>query len=342
MLRPISEDERDRYNQVVNHPLQTWEWGEFRKKTGLKVERVGTFTNGELEKAFQVTFHSIPVLGGTAGYLPKAYMPDEDQLSVLKQLGDKNRTTFIKLEPDVSHPVDSPSSFNQIDDFLQDNQAKPGRPLFTRYTYKIDLTKPETELFEACHQKTRYNIRLAVKKGVTVQEATSQEGLTEYLNILKETTKRQGFYAHTPEYFQTMWDTIGQTGMMRIFHAVYEGQVLVAWIVFLFKDQLYYPYGASRSAHRDVMASNLMMWEMIRFGQLNKCKSFDLWGCLGPDAKKNHPWYGFHKFKEGYGGTMHEFLGSYDLMLNIPQYQIFRLGENIRWKLLRIKTKIGL
>lgn len=342
MIRSLREEEKDRYNSVVHHPLQSWEWGEFRRNTGLKVERLGFFTNGELEKAIQVTFHPIPLLGGTAGYFPKSFMPDEEQISALKQLGEKQRATFIKMEPNISHPVDSPSAFKQIDDFLQLNNAVPGRPLFTRYTFTIDLTQSETELFANLHSKTRYNVNLAIKKGVSIHEATTQEGLQVYLDILKETTKRQGFYAHTPQYFQTMWDTLGASGMLRIFHAQFEGQVLVAWVVFVFDNVLYYPYGASRSEHRDVMASNLMMWEMMRYGKQIGCTSFDLWGALGPKDSSKHPWYGFHRFKEGYGGTLMEFLGSYDLVLNFPQYKLFRIGENIRWKILRLKTKLGL
>lgn len=342
MIRSIKEEEKALYNQVVHHPLQTWEWGEFRKKTGLKVERIGFFENGTLTKAIQVSFHPIPVLGGTAGYLPKSFMPDDEQIAALKQLGSAQRAVFIKLEPDVAHPSDSATSFRQIDQFLQDNGAQPGRPLFTRYTFEIDLTKSEDELFAQLQSKTRYNVRLAIKKGVTIQEATSEAGLEEYLAILKETTKRQGFYAHTDSYYRTMWQTLGNSGMMRIFHAVYQEKVLVAWVVFLFDNVLYYPYGASRSENRDVMASNLMMWEMMRFGKQNGCRSFDLWGALSQTPKKSHPWYGFHKFKEGYGGTHMEFLGSYDLVLVPSTYKLFRIGESIRWKLLRLKTKLGI
>jgi lipid II:glycine glycyltransferase (peptidoglycan interpeptide bridge formation enzyme) len=342
LLRPLREEERPLYNSVVHHPLQSWEWGEFRSKTGLKVERIGFFDGGKLKKAFQVTFHPIPFFGKTVGYLPRADMPDDEQLSALRQIGLGENALFVKLEPNVAEKVDSPSAHHHISEFLSQHDAVPGRPLFTQYSFQLDLTKPEDELMANLNSKTRYNVNLAQKKGVQIVENTSAEGMAEYVKILKETTQRQGFYAHTDNYFQTMWETLGQSGMMRIFHATYEGQILVAWVMFVFNGILYYPYGASRSANRDVMASNLMMWEMIRYGKSQGCTMFDMWGSLGPEPDPKDPWFGFHRFKKGYGGDLVRFIGTYDLVTDFPLYKIFRVAENVRWKLLRLKSKIGL
>ena len=111
--------------------------------------------------------------------------------------------------------------------------------------------------------------------------------------------------------------------------------------MFLFNGVLYYPYGASRSIHRDVMASNLMMWEMIRLGKKEGCESFDMWGALGPEPNEKDPWFGFHRFKKGFGGDLMEFLGTYDLVLNSTMYTAFRIGEDVRWKFLRLKMKVA-
>jgi len=139
-----------------------------------------------------------------------------------------------------------------------------------------------------------------------------------------------------------MWETLKDTGMMRIFHAQYENTVLVSWIMFVFNGVLYYPYGASRDLHREVMASNLMMWEMIKFGLSQNCHQLDMWGALGPNPDKKHPWYGFHRFKAGYGGELVEYLGTYDLITAPLPYKVFRVAENLRWKTLRLKAKLGI
>lgn len=341
LLRPLREEERTLYNSVVNHPLQSWEWGEFRKKTGLKVERVGFFEEGFLKKALQVTFHPIPYFNKHAGYLPKGFIPDEEQLAALQQIGKQHNALFIKLEPNIGQKAGTPSGHYQIGKFLLDHDAKPGKPLFTKYTFQLDLTPSEEQLFGNLTSKTRYNVNLAHKKGVQIVENTSAEGLETYLTILAETTNRQGFYAHGPDYFRKMWESLGESGMMRIFHATYDGQVLVAWIMFIFNGVLYYPYGASSSAHRDVMASNLMMWEMIRFGKNMGCSMFDMWGSLGPEPNPKDPWFGFHRFKKGYGGDLIEFVGTYDLVLDSRFYGMFRMADDWRWKFLRLKARLN-
>lgn len=340
LIRELREEEKDLYNSVVHHPLQSWEWGEFRKQTGVKVERVGFFEKSKIIGGIQVSFHPIPILGRTLGYLPKAPMPDEEQLAVLEQLGKRHNALFVKLEPDISQPIGTPSAHNAIAKFLIDHKCVPGRPLFTKYTFKLDLTQSNEKLMEHLNSKTRYNIRLAQRKGVQIFENTSAEGMEQYIEILKETTSRQGFYAHSPEYFRKLWKTVGGSGMLRIFNAVYENTVVACWVMFIFNGVLYYPYGASRSIYREVMASNLLMWEMIQFGKNNGCHSFDMWGALGPNPNEKDPWYGFHKFKLGYGATLMEFLGTYDLVLDPVMYKVFRIAEELRWKWLRLRAKL--
>lgn len=340
--RAIRPEEKTQYNAAVHHPLQSWEWGEFRKKTGVSVERLGVFNQSQIQSALQITFHPIPILNKNVGYFPKGYMPDATQLSALKAIAKQNNAIFIKMEPNIANAVGTQSAHKKIAQFLMNNDCVPGKPLFTKYTFQLDLKPDEEILFKNLSTKTRYNVNLALKKGVQIFENSSEEGMNQYIEILKETTKRQGFYAHSPKYFRTMWKELGNSGMLRIFNAVYEGQIIASWIMFVFNGVLYYPYGASRSIHRDVMASNLLMWEMIRFGKQMNCHTFDMWGSLGPEPDKKDPWFGFHRFKKGYGGTLTEFIGTFDYVVDFPLYQIFKIGDTIRWKLLRLKTKLRL
>ncbi len=341
IARAIRPEEKDLYNSVVNHPLQTWEWGEFRQKTGVQVERIGFFKHEKLVQAIQVTFHPIPIIGKTAGYFPRGFTPDEEQLSALKQLGKQHNALFIKLEPNVAVPqAEAATQHTALRQFLAEHDAQPARALFTKYTFQLDLTPPEETLFEQLESKTRYNVRLASKKGVQIYENTSEAGMEQYLEVLAETTKRQGFYAHSPEYFRTMWKTLGESGMLHIFTAVHEEKVLTVWIMFVLNGVLYYPYGASRNEGREVMPNNLMMWEMIRFGKKHGCHLFDMWGSLGPEPNAKDPWYGFHKFKKGYGGVLTEFIGTYDVVVDPPLYSLYKIADNLRWSYLRLRTKL--
>src|SRR5581483_754536 len=155
-----------------------------------------------------------------------------------------------------------------------------------------------------------------------------------YLKLTKETTKRQKFYAHTENYHRLMWETL-KGKIAHLFLARHKGKILAAWIVFAFDGILYYPYGSSSSEHRETMASNLLMWEVILWGKKQGLKKFDMWGAMGPNPDSNDPWFGFHRFKQGYGPKHIEFIGSYDLVIRPLWYELYKLADKIRWLLLR-------
>ena len=311
------------------HPLQSPLWGEFRKKTGVKV----VFTGNLL-----ITIHPIPHTKYNIGYVPKGPDINQEMLIKLLEIGKKENCIFIQLEPNVENTNDKEYKFK--------NLIFSSRPLLTKYTFILDLTKSEEELLKNMHPKTRYNLRLAEKKGVKIIEDNSDKAFEEYLRLTKETTQRQKFYAHNEDYHKKMWETLRVNDENKndkdklkayLFKAVYENEVLVTWILFVLNDVLYYPYGASSANHREVMASNLMMWEAIKFGKKLGLEKFDMWGALGKNPDTKDPWYGFHRFKEGYGARHVEFVGSYDLIINQNLYNFYKFINNIRWFILRLK-----
>ncbi len=342
VIREITEKEKDAFDKVAAHPLQSWAWGEFRQKTGVKVERVGIFKGNELKQGLQLTIHPIPYSTYTVGYFPKGVLPDETQLSALKTLGEKHNCILVKLEPNVavSVGVERQDAHAAIRQWLFDHGCQAGRPLFTKHTFQVDLTQTEEQLLSKMKPKTRYNIGVAERNKVVVREDNSVEMFSAYLELMQETTQRQGFYAHTLDYHRNMWKEMHKAGIARLLTATWNNQVLVAWVVFVFNGVLYYPYGASSSEHREVMASNLMMWEVIKYGKKLGCKTLDMWGALGPDADSKDPFFGFHRFKEGYGGQLVEFVGTYDLVLKPRLYRLYRLVDNARWGYLRARANL--
>lgn len=339
----ITEDQKDEYNKVVDHPLQSYEWGEFRKKTGIKIVRKGLLKNGKLVDNFTLTIHKIPYTSYTIGYLPKEKLLTKELLEELHLIGKQENCAYIQLEPNIQ----------KISNFrfqISDLGLRPSfHPLFTKYTFILDLTKSEDELLKNMNSKTRYNIKVAKKHGVWIEEDNSEKGLNEYLKLTSETTKRQHFYAHTLSYHKKLWEVLAKnndknTLNYHLFHAKYKNEegktyTLVSWVLFVFHDTLYYPYGASSSLFRNTMASNLMMWEAIKFGKKLNLKKFDMWGALGTDPDKNDSWYGFHKFKQGYGGVLTEFVGSYDLVINPFVYHALKVTDKLRWTILKLKKQ---
>ncbi len=338
-IQEVSERDKKQFNNLAIHPLQSWEWGEFREKTDIKVIRLGKYDGDKLTETAQITLHQIPYTSYKIGYFPKGNIPSGDMLGELVKIGKQFRCIFIKLEPNIEKESIKLQSFKDAK-----FQIIPSpHPLFTKYTFQLDITKSEEELLKNMHNKTRYNIKVAQKHGVQFQEDSSDVAFEEYLRLTFETTKRQQFYAHDERYHRLMWSTLASQGHLlqgfaHLFTAIYQGKILVAWIVFLFNDVLYYPYGASSIEHRNVMASNLMMWEVIKWGKKHGAKLFDMWGALGPNPDPKDPWYGFHRFKEGYGAKLVEFVGSYDLVINPFLYRVYNNLYSFREFYLKLKA----
>ena len=306
---------KETFNKTASHPLQSWEWGEFRKSWGNQLVR---FSFG------QVTLHRIPFTPFKVGALIKGPAPTKTMIDELKKLAKKEKVIFVKLEPNVLKN-------GKAIKLLKDSGAVPGRRLFTPTTFLIDLAKSEDELLASFHSKTRYNIRLAQKQGVSVTEDNSDSAFEKYLSLTEETAKRQGFYAHSKKYHRLMWEQLKPAGIAHLLVAKYKGETITAWILFTWRDFLYYPYGASTNKYKNVMSNNLMMWEAIRFGKNMGLTTFDLWG--REEGK------GFTRFKEGYNPKVIEFLGTWDLPTS-PLYWPYRTAEVFRWAILRAKSRL--
>ncbi len=357
MVKPVTEKQRGAFNKVAGHPLQTWEWGEFRKATGNEVVRLGVFSGNKFTDAIQIMIHKIPGTKYKIATLIKGPKPTREIIEKLKDLAKEENLIFIKLEPNTAIKIQDLRSVNykkesnhqslitnhskeKLIKLLRENGCVSGRTLFTPTSFWIDLTPPEEGLLKSFHSKTRYNIRLAQKKGVKVIEDNSKKAFERYIELTRETVERQGFYAHTEKYHRLMWKHLhktpklqnSKTPIARLLTARYKNQIITTWILFVWKDTLYYPYGASSDKYKNVMASNLIMWEAIKYGKKLGLKTFDLWG--------REPGKGFTRFKEGYNPKVVEFLGTWDLVTN-PLYYPYREVETIRWLLLRTRSKLA-
>ena len=343
-IKKATEKEKEVFNAAAGHPLQSWEWGEFRKRAGNEVVRLGVFRGNKLTDAIQIMLHRIPFTNFKIGTLIKGPKPTKEIVEELKKLGSEENLIFIKLEPNFAVSIGGrkigPKDSERVLKLLRNSGAVPGRTLFTPTSFLIDLTKDEDELLKSFHSKTRYNIRLAQKKGAEVVEDNSKKAFERYIELTRETVERQGFFAHTEKYHRLMWKTLhedmvkeNKPPIARLLIAKHKGEIITTWVVFIWHNSLYYPYGASSDKYRNVMASSLIMWEAIRYGKRFGLKTFDLWG--------REPGKGFTKFKEGYSPEIVEFLGTWDLVTS-PLYYPYRVAEIIRWFFLKIPPRLGL
>jgi len=310
-------------NKTATHPIQTWEWGEFRREWGNEVlhTKHGLLT---VHRTLASIRRSGPFTGHRLAMFLKGPKPTKRMLDDLKKIGKENNLIFIKLEPNTKKS-------NRVIKLLRKEGVARGKTLFTPTSFWIDLTKSEDELLKSFHPKTRYNIRLAEKKGVKIEEDNSSKAFDKYIDLMRRTVAHQGFYAHNERYHRLMWKILKDVGVAHLLVAKHKGKIIAAWILFRWKNFLYYPYGASDERYRNLMANNLMMWEAIKFGKRHKLTTFDLWG--------REPGRGFTRFKEGYGPEVIEFLGTWDLIINKKLYYLYRVADSLRWLLLRTKSR---
>lgn len=320
--------DQDVFNQKATHPLQSWEWGEARKKMGIEVLRIGECDGDNVINVYQITFHRIPYTHFKIGYLPRSVMPSDEVVNFFYEYGKRNKVIFIKIEPYEKK--------SQVGNLKSEISPSP-HPLFPAWTQMIDLTQPEDELLKKMHHKTRYNINLAKKKGVVVKEMTNEEGFEIFSKLYFETCNRQKYLGHDNTYHQKIFATLSNS-ISHILIAFYENTPLAAYEIFIFNDVLYYPYGGSSEMHRALMATNLLMWESIKYGRKNGCRSFDMWGSLPPSYDKKNPWSGFTRFKEGYGSEFVELVGSYDLVINQASYTLYNILYMLRHTFLYLKS----
>ena len=196
----------------------------------------------------------------------------------------------------------------------------------------------------AMHEKTRYNIRLALRRGVEIRPLPSilsptgrgkgEGGLDEFLKLLEETAKRDKFRAHPRAYYEKMTETLetaqqlnGSTTerlFIQLWLARFEGKAIAGALVGYFGDTATYLHGASSHEYRHLMAPYALHWEIMRDARAIGFEKYDFWGI---DEKK---WPGVTRFKKGFGGEVVRYPGAFDLPISRFWYTLYRLGKQLK------------
>jgi hypothetical protein len=324
------------WDKVANHPMQSWNWGAVRETVGIQILRVGRINEkGKLTEVFLATVHDLP-LGKKLVNFSRSSMPPSDVLGFIAS--HVPHLVCIKLEPSLL--IETAGQYRiplllhrwQKDGFTY---TLSNSRVFAQHTFVMDLSYAEEAMLSRMKSKTRYNIKLAVKKGVVIKDdSDSSEGFEIFFKLYQETIKRQNYLGHNYEYHKEVWETLYKAGMARILTAYYNDIPLASYQLFFFKDRAYYVYGGTSILHKDVMASNLLMWESIRLAKKMKCEYFDMWGALSKDYNPHDPWAGFHRFKEGFGAVHQTYLPTMDVVFDNVYYSVFSFLWPVRTRVL--------
>lgn len=309
------------------HILQSWLWGEFKSRYRWQVSRwLWRAQDGTPQAAAQVL---IQYRGGFGlGYVPKGPLLDWTQstlteavLTHLETLTRTHKLLLLKMDPDVR--ADTP-----LGEALKAQLSARGwRPSLEqvqfRNTMVLDLRAELDTLMARMKPKWRYNLRLAVRKGVRVREARFEEFPLIY-EIYAETATRDGFIIREANYYLDVWRLFCEAGLAIPLVAEVDGDVLAALILFHFGRQAWYMYGASRTRSRELMPNHLLQWEAVRCARDLGCVTYDLWGA--PDRlDESDPLWGVYRFKSGMGAEFVPRIGAYDFAPNRLWYGLYSL-----------------
>ena len=338
MYEIITEKTLSEYEAFVqSHPkgnfAQSVLWG--KQKPMWRWQAVAVRAeDGKIKGTLALMTRPVPIIHRTLMYGcrgPVCDLDDKDTLAALiegaKALAKENRAYVIKIDPDV------PSSNTQFADMLHalGFRGKEGGKNFEaiqpRYVFRLNVDgKTEEELLAGFHQKWRYNIRLAERKGVTVR-VCGREMVPAFSELMLTTGVRDGFVTRKSEYFEAMLDNLGEH--CRLYMAFDpENTPIAGTLAIHYGDKVWYLYGASSNEHRNLMPNYLLQWRMIQWAVETGCRVYDFRGVSG-DVSPDNPLYGLYRFKQGFGGDFTEFIGELDLVLSPVLYWCVEHGTSV-------------
>jgi lipid II:glycine glycyltransferase (peptidoglycan interpeptide bridge formation enzyme) len=210
------------------------------------------------------------------------------------------------------------------------NFRKPPVDMTVADSYVIDIDGTEDIILSRMKSKTRYNIKLACRKGVRVY-AASTKALPVFHRLHLETAKRKGFLVRDYPYFATLFSSQKEKSDLsevKLMLAVHGRDVLAGAIVAITENSAYFLYGASAMKKRNFMASYALHWETIRYAKALNCATYDM-GAVSPACFPDHPFFGLYRFKTGFGGRIVHRAGSWDYPVDPEAYSCFRNWEEI-------------
>lgn len=345
MTELINEQTLAEYEDFVqNHPkgnfAQSYLWSKQKSMwTWRAIACRGE--DGKIKGTVSFLIRKMPGFGRSMMYASRGpvcdisdYATMDELFAAAKELAKEFKAYVIKIDPDV------PSSETEFADYMTKSgfQIKGGGGEFEaiqpKYVFRLYLNdRSEEELLASFHQKTRYNIRLAERKGVQVR-ICGKEMIPEFSRLMLETGVRDGFVTRPAEYFSDMLDNLGEH--CRLYMAFVGDKPIAGTLAIRYGDKVWYLYGASSNEDRNYMPNYLLQWSMIRWAVESGSRVYDFRGVPG-DVGEDHPLYGLVKFKRGFNGDYTEFVGEMDLVLSKFFYRVIEKSQRLYGRVQKIR-----
>lgn len=321
----VNDENREKYIEFLQkhkkgHFLQSPEWAKVKSEWINEVVLVED-EKGNIKGSMSLLIRDFKGITSIM-YSPRGPVCDphdkktfSELVDSAKELAKKYHSFIFRVDPDISNDDEEFKKIaKEIGFEIKEDVKDFNEVIQPRYVFRLDVKdKTEEELLASFHEKTRYNIRLATRKGVTVREG-NRDDLKIFHKIMLETGVRDNFLIRPLSYFEKMYDELAPK-YMKVLIAEYQGEAIAAVIPIIYGNKVWYLYGASSNAHRNVMPNYLLQWEQIKLALENHCDIYDFRGVSG-HVDENHPQYGIYKFKKGFNGDFVEFVGELYMVLN--------------------------
>jgi len=241
----------------------------------------------------------------------------ERVLAGLEHHAREKHTLFIKIDPDID--ADSAAGQALIDLLKRRGWRFSPEQIQFRNTVISDLRPDEDSMLAAMKAKTRYNIRLAARRGVQVRTSADFE---TFYRLYAETAQRDGFLIRPRPYYLRVMQRLQGAGLGQLLLATVEEQAIAGVFLFRFGPTAWYFYGASSNQHRRLMPNYLLQWQAMCWAKAQGCSTYDWWGA--PDElDESDPMWGVYRFKVGFGGTLRRWIGAWDYTPRPTLYRIY-------------------
>jgi lipid II:glycine glycyltransferase (peptidoglycan interpeptide bridge formation enzyme) len=321
------------------HLLQTTPWGTLKSQFGWTDERVAVTGPDQAPVAgAQLLYRRLPLGLGTLAYVPKGPLVDwQDHAQVhalveaLDQTARAHGAIALTVEPELPDTAAHAAALTHAGFVPGVTAVQPRRTLV------VDLTPDREHILAAMKSKTRYNIRLAGRKGVNVYQGTAADVET-FNQLMQVTSSRNEFGVHSANYYRRAFKCFAPRDQVALFLADYEGQPLAGVMVFALGQTAWYFYGASSNAHRNLMAPYALQWAAMCWTKDRGCTTYDLWGVPDYDeetleaqfTERQDGLWGVYRFKRGFGGQLTRTIGAWDRAYRPLRYRLYRWA--LRWR----------
>jgi peptidoglycan pentaglycine glycine transferase (the first glycine) len=322
------------------HILQSYEWAEFKRELNWEPVRLVLERDGKVVGLGQFLVYDTPLVPGALMYCTKGpWLPWEDEEAVraffrgVLRVAEQEGVHTVKIEPEVREQQ------TQVNELLSEMGFRRFRwDLNFKTTMIVDLRPSEGDLLDNMKGKTRYNVRLAARKGVRVVEDDSPEARKHFWDMFEQTAERNGFMIRRPRGYQfAVWQAMDEAGRAHLFFATHEGDRLAAMLIYTFGRKCWYMLGASTNEKRNLMPNYLLQWEVMKWAKRRGIACYDMVAVPSPDdLDESNSLYGVYRFKAGFGGEIVDFVGCLDLPVKRVRAKLWNVIEPAYYRLHQI------